>query len=113
MSSNILISLQPVNSKQTTKTMAGRVFTTAALVAGGLAGFSAAAGCPYAAALGGRAEDAGDDPLAPFTMDDSSGYMTDDLGGQITDQDSLKVGPKGPTLLEDFIFRQKITHCKL
>ncbi|KAK6822637.1 hypothetical protein PG989_001529 [Apiospora arundinis] len=91
--------------------MAGRVFTTAALLAGGLAGFSSATGCPYAAALGGRAEDAGnDDPLAPFTMDDSSGYMTDDLGGQITDQDSLKVGPKGPTLLEDFIFRQKITH---
>ncbi|KAK8108625.1 hypothetical protein PG984_014426 [Apiospora sp. TS-2023a] len=91
--------------------MAGRIFTTAALVVGGLAGFSAAAGCPYAAALGGRAEDAGgDDPLAPFTVDDSTGYMTDDLGGQITDQDSLKVGPKGPTLLEDFIFRQKITH---
>ncbi|KAK8092104.1 hypothetical protein PG997_002465 [Apiospora hydei] len=91
--------------------MAGRAFTTAALMAGGLAGFSSAAGCPYAAALGGRADDAGrDDPLAPFTMDDSSGYMTDDLGGQITDQDSLKVGPKGPTLLEDFIFRQKITH---
>jgi len=94
--------------------MAGRVIATAALLAGGLAGFSSATGCPYAAALGGRAEDAGgDDLLAPFTMDDSSGYMTDDLGGQITDQDSLKVGPKGPTLLEDFIFRQKITHCKL
>jgi catalase len=26
------------------------------------------------------------------------------------DQDSLRAGSRGPTLLEDFIFRQKIQH---
>jgi catalase len=26
------------------------------------------------------------------------------------DQNSLRVGPRGPTLLEDFVFREKITH---
>ena len=34
--------------------------------------------------------------------------MTSDVGGPIEDQNSLSVGERGPTLLEDFIFRQKI-----
>ena len=44
---------------------------------------------------------------------------TDDVGTQLTtnhglpindDQNTLKVGDRGPSLLEDFIFREKITH---
>jgi catalase len=76
----------------------------------GLLGLSSAAGCPYAnpaAALQARDDSASDDYLAQYTVDDSSGYMTDDVGGQISDQNSLKAGSRGPTLLEDFIFRQK------
>ncbi|KAI0127768.1 catalase-like domain-containing protein [Xylariales sp. AK1849] len=78
----------------------------------GLLGLASAAGCPFAdpGAFRARADGASDDYLAQFTVDDSSGYMTDDVGGQISDQNSLKAGVRGSTLLEDYIFRQKITH---
>ncbi|KAI0481482.1 catalase [Xylaria cf. heliscus] len=71
-----------------------------------------AAGCPYAdpANLYARAASSPQAPIADATVDDSAGYLTDDAGGQISDQDSLRAGDRGPTLLEDFIFRQKITH---
>lgn len=37
--------------------------------------------------------------------------MTTNQGGPIADnQNSLRAGPRGPTLLEDFILREKITH---
>jgi catalase len=48
--------------------------------------------------------------LEQYEVDDSSGYMTSDVGGPFGDQVSLKAGERGSTLLEDFIFRQKITH---
>ncbi|KAK5627773.1 hypothetical protein RRF57_003488 [Xylaria bambusicola] len=71
-----------------------------------------AAGCPFAdpANLHARAASTPQNPIADATVDDSNGYLTDDVGGQISDQDSLRAGERGPTLLEDFIFRQKITH---
>lgn len=72
-----------------------------------------AAGCPFAdpAALHARQNGAiTEDILAEYKVDDSTGFLTDDVGGQIGDQHSLKAGKRGPTLLEDFIFRQKITH---
>ncbi|KAK0630725.1 catalase [Bombardia bombarda] len=79
-----------------------------------LLGVSLAA-CPFAdpAALKARAE--GDDagsvqPLTDAEVDDSKGYLTSDVGGPIEDQNSLKAGIRGSTLLEDFIFRQKIQH---
>ena len=85
----------------------------AALLAwGGLLGLSQAA-CPYARPdmLGKRDENPPSDPLLDeFKVDDSTGYMTSDVGGPIEDQFSLKAGIRGPTLLEDFIFRQKIQH---
>jgi catalase len=38
-------------------------------------------------------------------------YLTTNEGGRIADnQNSLKAGQRGPTLLEDFILREKITH---
>ncbi len=50
------------------------------------------------------------DFLAQFELDDSKSVLTSDVGGPIGDQFSLKAGDRGPTLLEDFIFRQKIQH---
>ncbi|KAI0406711.1 catalase [Xylaria palmicola] len=71
-----------------------------------------AAGCPFAdpANLYARASDSPRTPVSDAIVDDSTGYLTDDVGGQISDQDSLRAGERGPTLLEDFIFRQKMTH---
>ncbi|KAI5298290.1 hypothetical protein KEM56_004175, partial [Ascosphaera pollenicola] len=45
-----------------------------------------------------------------FYLHDDDSYMTSDVGGPIEDQQSLSAGERGPTLLEDFIFRQKIQH---
>ncbi|KAI0834917.1 CATB protein [Hypoxylon sp. FL0890] len=87
----------------------GRITTSTALL--GLLGL-VSAGCPFAdpSALRSRAEVASDDPVLEAMVDDSTGFFTDDVGGQIEEQDSLRAGVRGPTLLEDFIFRQKITH---
>jgi catalase len=46
--------------------------------------------------------------LSQFYIDDSDVTMTSDAGGPMSDQDSLKAGERGPTLLEDFINRQKV-----
>ena len=48
--------------------------------------------------------------LSQFELNDTNSVMTSDVGGPIGDQFSLKAGDRGPTLLEDFIFRQKIQH---
>jgi catalase len=49
--------------------------------------------------------------ISPFVVNDTDAhYITTEAGGPIEDQFSLKAGDRGPTLLEDFIFRQKITH---
>jgi Catalase len=50
------------------------------------------------------------DFLEQFVVDDSNAFITSDAGGPIEDNHSLKAGERGPTLLEDFIFRQKIQH---
>lgn len=50
-----------------------------------------------------------DEFMAQFQLNDSEGvYLTSDVGGPFEDQNSLKAGESGPTLLEDFIFRQKV-----
>jgi catalase len=51
-----------------------------------------------------------DNFLDQFTLNDNNVFLTSDAGGPIADQTSLKAGERGPTLLEDFIFRQKIQH---
>ncbi|KAF2012137.1 catalase-domain-containing protein [Aaosphaeria arxii CBS 175.79] len=51
-----------------------------------------------------------DEFLKKYEIDDTDTYLTSDVGGAFEDQESLKAGERGPTLLEDFIFRQKITH---
>lgn len=82
----------------------------------------AAAACPYmdgGAAIEKRGlekravekRDATDgDFFDEFTLDDSDAFLTSDVGGPFSDQNTLSAGDRGPSLLEDFIFRQKITH---
>lgn len=49
--------------------------------------------------------------LAPHTADATGELMTTNTGLKINDDNnSLKAGDRGPTLLEDFILREKITH---
>ncbi|MDN3551638.1 catalase HPII [Mucilaginibacter aquaedulcis] len=49
--------------------------------------------------------------LAPHTADSTGEFLTTNTGLKINDdQNSLKAGERGPTLLEDFILREKITH---
>ncbi len=51
---------------------------------------------------------------ADLTINKENGkgqYLTTNQGLKINDnQNSLKAGERGPTLLEDFILREKITH---
>ncbi|MDQ6612904.1 MAG: catalase, partial [Gemmatimonadota bacterium] len=50
-------------------------------------------------------------PLDRFRIDSTGRALTTNLGVAIADnQNSLKAGLRGPTLLEDFILREKITH---
>ncbi len=49
--------------------------------------------------------------LGKYTTDNQGEFMTTDQGLKINDdQNSLKSGERGATLLEDFILREKITH---
>lgn len=49
--------------------------------------------------------------LEPFTEDGTDQFLTTNQGLRINDnQNSLKAGERGPSLLEDFILREKITH---
>jgi len=54
------------------------------------------------------ATEATEEFLSQYYLNDNDAYMTSDVGGPIEDQNSLKAGERGSTLLEDFIFRQKI-----
>jgi catalase len=58
----------------------------------------------------GATDGKGDD-LAQNTEDSGGEYLTTNQGVRVNDnQNSLKAGDRGPTLLEDFILREKITH---
>ena len=49
--------------------------------------------------------------LKPHTADAANEFMTTNHGVRINDdQNTLKAGERGPSLLEDFIFREKMTH---
>jgi catalase len=50
-------------------------------------------------------------PLDRVRVDDSGRPLTTNQGVKVSDnQDSLKIGLRGPTAMEDFILREKITH---
>lgn len=65
-------------------------------------------GNPHERRSDGGAAGATEEFLSQFYLNDNDTFMTSDVGGPIADQNSLSVGERGPTLLEDFIFRQKI-----
>src|SRR3954454_1338883 len=49
--------------------------------------------------------------LEPNREDPTAGYLSTEQGQLVDDTDnSLKVAPRGPTLLEDHHLREKITH---
>ena len=49
--------------------------------------------------------------LAPHMEEGVNEFMTTNQGVKVNDdQNSLKAGDRGPTLMEDFIFREKMTH---
>jgi catalase len=49
--------------------------------------------------------------LAKVTEDGQDKYLTTNQGARVNDdQNTLKAGERGPSLLEDFLFREKITH---
>ncbi|RAH58796.1 mycelial catalase Cat1 [Aspergillus piperis CBS 112811] len=78
----------------------------------GLIGLANAA-CPYVSRdLSARdssdASESTEEFLSQYYLNDNDTYLTSDVGGPIEDQNSLSAGERGPTLLEDFIFRQKI-----
>ena len=51
------------------------------------------------------------DQLNQFRVNDSEKVMTTNQGIKLTEDElSLKVGERGPTLIEDFHFREKMTH---
>lgn len=53
----------------------------------------------------------GNDPLDRVRVDASDQALTTNQGVPVADnQNSLKIGYRGPALLEDFILREKITH---
>ena len=93
-----------------------QTFLATAMALGNMASLGLAQ-CPFAAGsarLQGRnAHD--DDTSRSFiqghdVVDGENDWMTSDVGGPFTEQRSLKAGRRGPTLLEDFAFRQKMMH---
>jgi catalase len=52
-----------------------------------------------------------DKELEQFREDSSGQFLTTNQGVRVSHtDDSLKAGPRGPTLMEDFHFREKLTH---
>ncbi|KAK6005419.1 hypothetical protein QM012_007061 [Aureobasidium pullulans] len=81
-----------------------------------IAGTAFAGSCPYMSGEMGKRDDAAlqettektEEFMGQFKLNDEQGFMTTDWGTPIDDLTSLKAGARGPTLLEDFAFRQKM-----
>ncbi|MDB4947465.1 MAG: catalase, partial [Gemmatimonadetes bacterium] len=69
------------------------------------------AGGKDAAPVQAKPENAKTEALKPHTEEGLDQALTTNQGVRISDnQNSLKAGARGPSLLEDFILREKITH---
>ena len=65
----------------------------------------------WAGKAGPAKTDSKQNDLNPDIETGANEFMTTDQGVKINDdQNSLKAGERGATLLEDFILREKITH---
>lgn len=81
-----------------------------------IAGTAFAGSCPYMSGEMGKRDDAAlqetteqtEKFMGQFKLNDERGFLTTDWGTPIDDLTSLKAGARGPTLLEDFAFRQKM-----
>ncbi|KAG9675769.1 catalase, partial [Aureobasidium melanogenum] len=81
-----------------------------------IAGTAFAGSCPYMSGEMGKRDDAAlqetteqtEQFMGQFKLNDEQGFLTTDWGTPIDDLTSLKAGARGPTLLEDFAFRQKM-----
>jgi catalase len=81
-----------------------------------IAGTAFAGSCPYMSGEMGKRDDAGlqetteqtEEFMGQFKLRDEQGFVTTDWGTPIDDLTSLKAGARGPTLMEDFAFRQKM-----
>lgn len=52
-----------------------------------------------------------DEQLEAYRVDDTGKKLTTNQGLRVSDDEhSLKAGVRGPTLMEDFHFREKMTH---
>ncbi|ATP40079.1 catalase HPII [Solibacillus sp. R5-41] len=59
----------------------------------------------------GKDDDAKEQQLKQFRVNNDGKKMTTNQGVKVSnDEDSLKAGVRGPTLMEDFHFREKMTH---
>ncbi len=78
---------------------------TASTVSEGVASAKVGRGTP---AMG---HNPGNDPLDRVRVDSGGRMLTTNMGLPVADnQNSLKAGLRGPTLLEDFVLREKLTH---
>lgn len=60
---------------------------------------------------GGSGVDAMEKRMDAFTIDPSkNGEQSTQWGQKVNDEESLKAGARGPTLMEDFTMREKIMH---
>jgi catalase len=50
------------------------------------------------------------DPVQAAIVNDAGTQETTQFGAKINNTDSLQAGERGPTLLEDFMVREKIMH---
>lgn len=78
---------------------------------GSLSSIEASAGSTTATKQGAQTADAKDNALEQARIDAEAQPLTTNQGVPISDnQHSLKAGLRGPSLLDDFILREKITH---
>lgn len=66
--------------------------------------------CAFQNPVGDNSEDAKAAQLKAFTRNDAGTQETTNFGQLVNNTDSLKAGLRGPTLLEDFMMREKIMH---
>ncbi|KAG0174182.1 hypothetical protein DFQ30_005652 [Apophysomyces sp. BC1015] len=59
---------------------------------------------------GENGQDAVEAQLHRFSVDNTGAQETTNFGQKINNTDSLKAGLRGPTLIQDFMLREKITH---
>lgn len=66
--------------------------------------------CAFQEPVSGVGANAKTEQLKLFTINDEGTRETTNFGVLVNNSDSLKAGYRGPTLMEDFMLREKIMH---